>query len=285
MNNPDGLDEIGQWSVDKLRILQAYSKEYAAILSNQRTNTGARLFKTGYIDGFAGAGKHLHKSSREEIPGSPAIALATPGFDEFHFVDLDDARVGQLQALCRGHANAHVYSGDCNAILLDTIFPKFPFKQYRRALCFIDPYGMHVDWKVLEAAGKSGSIEIFLNFPVADINRNAKRARLEDISPDGRARMTRLWGNEDWHAVMFKPSPQMAFDLGGGAMTETEKTGNDTLVEAFRERLKTVAGFKFVPHPVAMKNSIGAIVYYLFFAGHNETGERIAKHIMKKYRR
>jgi len=43
-----------------------------------------------------------------------------------------------------------------------------------------------------------------------------------------------------------------------------EKQPNDVIAEAFRERLKTVAGFKCVPSPLPMKNSRGAVVYYLF---------------------
>jgi len=38
------------------------------------------------------------------------------------------------------------------------------------------------------------------------------------------------------------------------------------IVDAFRGRLKSAAGFKFVPDPVPMRNSANADVYYLFFA-------------------
>ena len=41
---------------------------------------------------------------------------------------------------------------------------------------------------------------------------------------------------------------------------------------------------EYVPDPMPMRNSRGVIVYYLFFASPNETGERIVRHIFKKYR-
>jgi three-Cys-motif partner protein len=63
-----------------------------------------------------------------------------------------------------------------------------------------------------------------------------------------------------------------------------EKTSNEAVMAAYRERLKKVAGFKYVPDPLPMCNSTGAVVYYLFFASHNSTGNRIAEHIFKKYR-
>lgn len=40
----------------------------------------------------------------------------------------------------------------------------------------------------------------------------------------------------------------------------------------------------FVPTPMPMRNSRGAIVYYLFFASPNKTGGKIIADIFKKYK-
>lgn len=282
------LDEIGEWSVDKLEILKAYAEQYALILQNQITPSGVRQLRFGYIDGFAGAGEHVHKTTRERIPGSPMNALQLRHrFDEYHFVDLDPERVDRLRKLSAGNGSVQVHQGDCSAVLLNHVFPRFRYEDRRRALCFVDPYGMHVKWDVLKTAGVMRSIEIFLNFPVADINRNAKRARIEDVAPEHRIRMTALWGDESWHSAMFAPSKQASFFdlLGGPESADLEKASNDTLAAAFQERLKSVGGFSFVPTPVPMRNSRNAVVYYLFFAGNNSTGYKIANHIFGKYRR
>jgi three-Cys-motif partner protein len=196
--------------------------------------------------------------------------------------------VKQLQQLCQGHTTAHVHLGDCTDVLLNKLFPKFQYKDYRRALCLLDPYGMHLDWKVLATAGSMKSIEVFLNFPVMDINRNVKRENLNEVDADHRARMTKFWGDETWHAAMFAPSNQSNFlGLlgGGGDVQELDKKDNEAFVAVFRKRLKEVADFKYVPEPVAMRNSKNAVVYYLFFASNNSTGEKIANHIFKKYRK
>jgi three-Cys-motif partner protein len=281
------LDRIGDWSVEKLNILSAYSEQYAAILQNQVTASGKRKLHFGYIDGFAGAGEHVHKNSGKVISGSPQIALKLP-FDEFHFVDLDPARIERLKKMCVGTPSAHVHQGDCNTILTHAVFPLFKWDDYRRALCFLDPYGMDIHWKVIAQAGKMRSIEIFLNFPVMDINRNAKRSTLEGIDPLHRQRMTALWGDESWHAAMYAPSDQSNFlgQLLGGEENSPEivKKDNDTLAQAFRKRLQEVGGFEFVPAPVPMRNSTNAVVYYLFFASNNTVGNRIASHILKNYR-
>jgi hypothetical protein len=54
---------------------------------------------------------------------------------------------------------------------------------------------------------------------------------------------------------------------------------NSAIVAAFRERLKEVAGFKFVPEPLPMMNSKNAIVYYLFFASPKPVAQDIITHI------
>jgi three-Cys-motif partner protein len=65
---------------------------------------------------------------------------------------------------------------------------------------------------------------------------------------------------------------------------ELIKQDNETIVAAFRERLKSVAGFKYVPEPLPMKNAKNAVVYYLFLASQNAAADRIIRDIFKKYR-
>ena len=60
--------------------------------------------------------------------------------------------------------------------------------------------------------------------------------------------------------------------------------GYDAIVVAFRERLRKVAGFQFVPEPLPMKNSTNAVVYYLFFASQKPVAQKIIDAIFKKYR-
>ncbi len=65
---------------------------------------------------------------------------------------------------------------------------------------------------------------------------------------------------------------------------EDEKTKNEDIVKAFRERLKKVAGFKFVPDPIPMKNKTGPVIYYLFFASHKPAAVDIVEWLFNKYR-
>ena len=63
-----------------------------------------------------------------------------------------------------------------------------------------------------------------------------------------------------------------------------EKQGNEAIVAAFQKRLKTVAGFEYVPDPLPMRNSTNAVVYYLFFASQKPVAAKIIKDIFDRYR-
>ena len=269
------FDEIGVWSEIKLEILKKYAAAYSTILASQ---TKATLFNV-YIDAFAGAGKHLSRASQELVPGSPLNALAVrPQFREFHLIDIAPEKVETLQNLVGPRKNVFIYQGDCNQILLRDVFPRVRYDQYRRGLCVLDPYGLHLDWKVMAAAGEMKSLEVFLNFPVQDMNRNAIWRDPGRVRPEQIKRMTEFWGDESWMQVAYGTTPGLF-----GPMVEKEP--NKVIAEAFRQRLKEVAGFKYVPDPLPMQNSKGAIVYYLFFASQNSTAEKIAREIFSKYRR
>ncbi len=264
-------DEIGFWSEIKLDILSKYWPEYTKIVKKQSHN-----FYTIYIDAFAGSGQHVSKTTGEFIKGSPARALdVSPKFDEYHFVDLDEAKVKSLEALSQSHGNVKVHRGDCNKILLNEVLPLVDYKQFRRGLTLLDPYSLQLDWQVIARAAEMKSIEIFLNFPIMDINRNVLHAR---ASENKKLQMTRFWGDDSWESAAYQIVP-------GLFETTTEKVENDDLIKAFRDRLKKVAGFQFVPKPLAMRNSMHSIVYYLLFAGPNGTGSKIVDWIFEDYRK
>jgi three-Cys-motif partner protein len=109
------------------------------------------------------------------------------------------------------------------------------------------------------AAAKAKTIEIFLNFPVMDMNMNVLLWRPDVASEDNVARMNAFWGDESWRSAAYRPQETL---FG----SQEEKQPNDAIVAAYRQRLIDVAGFKYVPEPAPMRNSKGAVVYYLFFA-------------------
>jgi len=163
-------------------------------------------------------------------------------------------------------------------VLLDEVFPKVKYEDYRRALCILDPYGLHLNWEVIETAGKMNSIEIFLNCPIMDMNRNALWRKPGLVTREAQARMTAYWGDESWKTAAFRKQVTLFGD------DDEIKQGNKQVVDAFGERLKSVAGFKYVPEPLPMRNSTNAVVYYLFFASQEPVASKIVQDIVKKYK-
>lgn len=264
------IDEIGYWSEVKLAILAEYARLYNQILTSNQ-------LRSVYIDGFAGAGHHKAKGSDRIIEGSPARALGVrPAFGEYHFIDMNPARAGALKHLGKGRNNVHIYEGDCNQVLIQDIFPHVRYENYQRALCILDPYGLHLDWQVIKKAADSRVIEIFLNFPVMDMQMNVFWSNPDRVTEENRKRMTRFWGDQSWMEAAYTPIQGLFGEM-------TEKNPIDTITTAFQARLRRVAGFAYVPDPIPMRNTKGAIVYYLFFAAHNRTAHKIVKYIFERY--
>src|SRR5205814_1506237 len=159
-----------------------------------------------------------------------------PPFEEFHLVDLQQERVDNLQRLTADKKNVHIYSGDSNALLVSEILPKIRYTEYKRALCVLDPYGLHLSWRVIQAAEESNTIEIFLNFPVMDMNMNVLWWHPEAASQENIARMNNFWGDDSWRQAAYRKQETL---FG----PEDEKQPNEVIAAAFRERLQKGAGF------------------------------------------
>ena len=266
------LDEVGTWTEIKLRIIRDYSAAYSTILKKQTV-----IQQFAYIDGFAGAGQHISRTTGDLIDGSPVIALEY-GFDRYHFVDLDGKRAANLRQVAEGRDNVSVYEGDCSSILLEQVLPECRYEDYRRALCLLDPYDLNPKWEVVQTAGEMKSIELFIVFMIMHANRNVLlREGVERASAEEVEKMTAFWGDSSWQDVAYRKRLGLFEEI-------LEKTRNEDLAAAYRERLREVAGFQYVPEPLPMRNSKGAVVYYLYFASQNEIGYKIASRVLDKYR-
>jgi three-Cys-motif partner protein len=266
-------DVIGYWSEIKLDIVRRYATEYSKIIAAQKTK-----LRHVYIDAFAGSGQHISKRTGEFVAGSPLNALLVdPPFPEVHLIDLDGTKAAQLQKVVGSRQGVFVHTGDANDVLLNTVFPRCRFEDFHRALCLLDPYALSVNWKVIETAGKMRSIEIFYNFMIMDANMNILWRNPDKVVAEQLSRMDKVWGDRTWRQIAYRKEPGLFGEF-------EEKADNETIARAFKMRLKKVAGFKYVPDPMPMRNNKGAVVYYLFYASPNETGAHIVQYIFDKWR-
>jgi three-Cys-motif partner protein len=224
---------------------------------------------------------HVAKKTGAEVEGSPTIALnVQPRFDAYCFIDLNADKTGYLRTICGDRQDVDIHTGDSNKYLTETVLPAIQYKKFTRALCLLDPYGLHLDWEVMLQAGQSKAVDMFLNFPVMDMNRNAIWKDPSKVPKGGIDRMNKFWGDESWRDAAYGEPPQ-------GNLFGSEppvKLRNKDIVAAFTKRLKEVAGFGYVPEPLPMKNSKNAVVYYLFLASPKAVAGKIITDIFDKYR-
>lgn len=121
------------------------------------------------------------------------------------------------------------------------------------------------------------SVEVFYNFMIMDANMNVFMKDPGKITVEQAARMDAVWGDDSWRSAAYKKTAGLFGDM-------EEKATNVDIAEAFKMRLRDVAGFAFVPDPIPMRNEKGAVIYYLYFASPNNTGARIVGEIFDTYR-
>ena len=280
MNNGSGErpGEIGPWGKIKGEIITKYAHAYTTILSNETWCQGLI-----YVDAFAGSTSNTIRGTGELVPGSAVQALqVVPPFTEYHFIDIDDVKVQGLRRVSEGRNDVRVHHGDGNAILKNAVLPRLQWNHRRRGLVVLDPYGLQLDWSVVQALGSTRTAEIVLNFPTMDINRNALRKKRDSALDESVGRMTTWWGDGSWRTTSYAPSPQMG--LWDEPPVHMKTVNNDAVVEAYCQRLKDVAGFGYVAEPFPMRNSTRATMYYLVFASPNRTGAKIMNEILDRYR-
>jgi three-Cys-motif partner protein len=269
------LDQIGSWSEIKLEIIKKYAIAYTSIMSKQDWCKGYV-----YIDAFAGAGKHISRKTGEMVPGSPLNAMeVSPPFTEYYFIDLDEERADVFTKIAKENPNIHPYHGDCNEVLVKDIFPKLGWGTFKRALCILDPYGLHLKWQTIKKAAELKTVDIFINFPIMDMNRNVLFADFTKADPEDITRMNDFWGDERWKELLYKEQKTLF-----GETQHIRIDSYHTLAKEFGERLKK-AGFKTVPEPILMTNMKNGPLYYLYFASQKDIANNIVKDIFRKYKR
>lgn len=272
------FDEIGYWSEIKLEIIEKYALAYSLVFSSPKY----RYLHHVYIDAFAGPGTHISKTTKGQVRGSPQIALdIIPPFKEYYFIDTDGDKVNELKKIVSNYprAKTHIIQEDCNSALLKSVFPQVQRGDYRRGLCLLDPYGLDLNWEVIETAGKMRTIEIFLNFPVMDMRRNVLLSNPKEATPENIKRMDAFWGTHSWKDIAYFQTQDLFGDI-----IDVKQKNIKLVTSAFKERLLEAARFEYVPEPIPMRNTKSSILYFLFFASNNKTGNKILTDIFDKYR-
>ncbi|WP_374634682.1 three-Cys-motif partner protein TcmP [Ferrovibrio sp.] len=265
----------GSWTEIKLDVLEQYLRSYSTALKLQK-------FQLIYIDAFAGSGTYIPADEPLSEPrkGSAKRALElSPAFDKYIFIEQNKGRANELRTLISSYPsiNAEVIATSANIAVPD-ICKSIKWSS-ARAVLFLDPYGMSVDWGTLESVAATKAIDLWYLFPLGAAIRQLPHdeKRLDEHKYDA---LTRIVGSEEWKQEVYKPPRQ---DDLFGTGPESERDINFAKFELFVKR-RLEEAFVWVMDPIKLPPE-GLQKFSLFFAMSNnstravELAKRIANAI------
>ena len=275
----------GDWTQKKLDIVKDYLTEYTRIFEH---NENARYFRRWYVDAFAGTGTRIDSAtdndSKEYLKGSARMSLdVEPSFHSFLFIEQDANKAKELENLKLEYPKKAdsiiIVQGDANEVLKDWI-SKMDWNK-ERAVVFLDPYGMQVDWETIRLIAFTKGIDLWLLFPFSLLNRLLTN---DGIPPqDWCDKLTRIFGTDEWIEQFYtKVEDDTLFGIEESIIKSVHMS---YLKEFIVKRLQTVF-FAVAPNPLELVNSRNSPLYLLCFAAGNEKGSKpaikIASHLLKK---
>jgi len=282
----------GFWTTAKLEVLKKYLSAYTDALKKQP-------FRKIYIDAFAGTGSRIdsHSNAKEQYSlfpeltgensqelhdGSAKIALNTePPFDEYNFIEIKEERCKKLLALREMFPDKadkiKVYHGDANKIIQEICQGSW---FGRRAVLFLDPYGMQVEWSTIDAIASTKAIDLWVLSPLAAINRLLPKSG--KISSSCRKRLDKFFGTKGWHARCYQQ--EQTPDFFGNKQMNVKKISTEGIGRYYIERLKESKFAGVIDRPGELRNTRKSLLYLLCFAVGNPRGKsiaiKIAEHII-----
>jgi three-Cys-motif partner protein len=271
----------GSWTEAKMEIVVSYAKAYLTIMNKQK------WAKTLYFDGFAGSGL-IGSGDKNDLKKGTALRILDITeplpFDIYYFVELNEKYKVELEKNINANyfgRNAHVIKEDCNKKLVD--MAKFLRKEQDfRALAFIDPYGMAVNWESIQCL-KGLGVDLWILVPTGlGVNRLLKRNG--EISQAWHSKLEVFLGlNQEEIKSYFYKTQQQNTLFGPETTTEKESNAIIKIGELYKKKLNEV--FKYVSESFIMRNKTNAIMYHFMMATNNPIALKIANEVIKpKYK-
>jgi three-Cys-motif partner protein len=287
----------GNWTDDKLDRLRKYLAAYTTIF---KTNSRAAFLRTTFVDAFAGTGyRNLPKDNKPEtIPlfledtpiydeeaqsfqkGSAQIALETdPPFHRYLFIEKNREYIKDLETLRDRFpaisGRVEIRQGEANSILQE--WCRSVNWRTNRAVVFLDPYGMEVEWSTIETIARTKAIDLWLLFP---LGQAVNRVLTKERPPEGAwaNRLTRFFGTPEWRHAFYRQSTQMT--LFGDEERIRKEADFEQIGRFFLDRLEEVFT-RVADNPLYLCNRRNVPIYLLCFAAGNERGAPVAVKIAK----
>lgn len=279
----------GSWTRDKLRVLEAYLEAYQNVMKN-------KSFHLSYIDAFAGTGDIEVNSGTdsddrvvslfEEVPnqeplhlgrieGSARIALDLKHpFNEYIFIDRNPQNCLELEGLGKEFpalaSRIKIECEDANDAIQNLCTRRDWYRERKRAVIFLDPYGMQVKWKTIECIANTHCMDTWYLFPmgiaVSRLLRKDGKIREQEKN-----KLSELFGTEEWQTDFYEIEPHSNL-FGANDENMRRRASHDRIEKFLDRRLRQVFGNQVAVRKKKLYNSKGNPLYLLCFAAGNTKG-------------
>lgn len=208
MNTPiqliaDGLtvDDVGRWAEEKHAYVMMYAKLFSTGMKNKWPSRA-------YVELYAGSGHSRIRETGKLIPGSPLHALAVDDpFDKYVFCEKNKDQIEALQSRVsemKPTADVSYVQGDCDYRTVD-VLSCIPSEAL--SLCFVDPYGIGINFATLRAISAKRVDFLVLLAVFMDANRNYDQyLKAENPTVDrflGSSTWRKRWGSAQMNGIHF----------------------------------------------------------------------------------
>lgn len=252
----------GAWTELKLDAVHYYLGFFTRVLKT-------KPFDLWYIDAFAGSGtrviereigglleESLVSESTEEIAGSVLRALdVEPPFSRHIFIEGNASRFRELDAIrsSRPEQRIECRHGDANNEL-KSIFRSSPWVEQvegrgrLRAVTFLDPYGMNVEWDTLKLLASTRAVDVWYLFPMLAVTRQLARD-ISRVDEHKSAKLDSIFGTNSWREQLY--DTEVRADLFEESITTSVRKVTLSQIEEYaRIQLRTL--FRYVSEPLPL---------------------------------
>lgn len=295
----------GKWTEEKLDAFEKYVKAYLTIMNVYRDTRGWKLL---YFDGFAGSGTRNQEEETQEVQeamdlfgqevtvedfnvyqgaAERVVKIENDGvrsFDHYYFVDNNEdnckaleEKLTQYQTLGR----KHYLNKDANEAvrMLSSTLRKY---DNCKALAFLDPFGMQIDWASVESL-KDLSVDLWILVPTGVIiNRLLERKVDQEKGLAHAEKLMSFFGmTEEEIRSFFYTETHVQTLFGEEEVITKAENSIRKIAQLYVKRLQDV--FSHVTEePMVLYNNHNVPIFHLVFAAKNQTAMKIAQDIIKK---
>ena len=205
----------------------------------------------------------VEPDSQEFLAGSAQIALQTePRFNKYMFIEQDESRFLELRKLKEIYpdkaADIILVNADCNSYLQELCLNRN--WRNNRAVLFLDPFGMQVEWSTIVAIADTQAIDLWILFPLGiAVNRLLRRDG--QIDETLRKKLDLLFGTDDWFDAFYEKKTEST--LFGEQENLQKVVTIEQVGQYFVSRLRTIFS-GVADNPLALRNSRNNPLYLYY---------------------